>query len=409
MKFKLLFILVMSSFCVFAQFGEFPFEHISNYDLVGKVKIAIITEIEEITVTGNEKWIHQFSHELHFNSDGYLVKDYLTNNDGFRFLSEENLYDKSNKLLVKTDYAIQTKKLNGKRVKTKKLIKYQEKYEYDSDGRLLSKYQKSDREKEFYLAEKNIYKDGLLIEKLSLNNHLPQKASGYSSGYGNSYRYTYKYDNNNLLVASKSLRYDYIRYIYSQMDSSFQSHLVYKESELDDKKFYIEDEKIYHYNEKGQEVYNELIIHSGIYEGQGYSTFTTYFGTYELEKLYESNGFISGHRKDYLMKNKDTLVKSQYWLKDHKKGESPKKMIAFFIEYDENGSYKQMSYINGKLEKTVFYDSNGKYINQIPKFKSTTKCNVLYDDVGNLISRKTYSLFDNKEVSSIKKEIEYYD
>lgn len=402
-------IIIFFSFIGFGQNDEYPREHISNYDLVGKVKYATVTTINKKGSYGYPNKTIAFTNEYMFNNDGFLLQDYLTNNDGFRYLNEENVYDEDNKILLKIERARKSKKIGKKRGFSDQLLTYQEKYNYDSHGNLLTKYQKSDIEDEFYLAQKNIYDYGFLVEEISLNNHLPQSAIGYSSDFRESYKIINERNEEENYINSKTYKYETTEFVRND-DGSFKEYVIYDLDKLKNTKLILESERIKKYNDLGQLVSENIKFHSGNYLYENMNISYEYFGSKESKRTFDDDGMINGYTLDYVVIKNDTLISKRLNFGNYNKDEKVIERLEFEIIYNQDRSYKKLIYdTDGNLEETLFYDKYGNFQSRIPEQKSDLKSEKIYDDKGNLVSFKLFSISKNKLLKSVEKKIEYYD
>ena len=377
------------SFLAFAQLDEYPDEHISQYDLKGNVKSVKITEISDVWVKNDEKEKVKSIRELYFNQAFFLSQDYHTSNDGFRYLSEENIYDVNNNVLTKTEYSRKWKSINGKSIFTKALSDYIEKFEYDYKGNLLKIFRKSYRENDFYLVTKNDYENNLLIKSLRLNDHVSFRF--HREGPRNTTLEKYFYNTKGLVVRRQNHIYD--TKLFTRLDSidSF-TPIIFKEKDITYSKFNLSSEYIYKYNDKEQLIYQESIKLDDDYYVFDSKTEYEYFGSKEAKTLYNMDEKdFGGFSYDYVVKNNDTLVKAK-WSFSKTNDEEQQNNLYYQINYNDDESFEKTEYTNGYIKSISYFNTKGEVFKYRDyEYNMTINTHYEYNDLGVLISKRSES------------------
>lgn len=421
--FKLLlgFIFTLMGLCSYSQREDssekFPFESKNYFDLKGNVLSA------EITVTKDHFNSYQKISNttvLRFNKDGYLLKKYETYGDSIIILTEENVFNNNNQLIHKTEYSRKQAEINNKMVFTMELADYQTKYSYNSEGKLLTKHEKSHREKDFFLTKRYRYENNLLKEELAINHHFgPNRMEWISDNY--LIKYTYE----GLVVKQQKYKYEgkgYNRYV---KDGIEQFELIIQdEKTLDTSKFVLESERRKEYNQA-----NQLIIQEANAYLTGNDSLHTmiareYFGT----KLSKYTGmfddkYITVNNIDYHILNKtiqsydyqiilnDTLISSETLAFKYEASDDLEIRSISKYEYNADGSYIKFNFDKDMLlGSTENYNVHGHLIeNRNAQNELTEKYNYQYDTRGNWIYKQWVSLPDEREIELIERKIKYFN
>ncbi|NRD19126.1 hypothetical protein HNV08_03625 [Winogradskyella eckloniae] len=430
---KILFFFFLLRFCLsYSQIldnnGNKPNEDYSKgygyktyFALVGKVKETEV--INELTIKIDSSFeVVSSKVKRIFNKNGYLLKEYRVQKDSSLFLKEENIFDAKDNLLLKSQYAKQWKRTKDSVISTNDVNSYQEKYTYNSENKLLTKYQKTNKQKDFYISQRNTYKDGKLLNKEDLNNHIETSIYGFVMCKGDGYSlndFITKYDyNNDVLIRTETYIDTSVRY----RDTIITVHLpdtilnnykvkipiIRKDADKDFSGFELEIEENFQHNIEGRLLSSKKIKHNSNYPLSENENFYEYWGSKELKTISKNkNGYISGRLYEYKIINKDTLLHKSWYLKGKVGDEKfEKRLISKYI-YNSDGSYILNSYRDNKIDRTQLYNMKKHLIEYRDlRNNSLRQINYKYDNNGNYIEKITLQNGVIKE--KITRKISYY-
>lgn len=395
------------------------FNHKNYYSLVGDVKEVEIISETNFNVDSTNKIISS-KHKREFNRNGYLVKEYWVQKDNSLFLEEENIFDAKDNLLLKSQYAKRWKRTKDSVMSTNNVNSYQEKYTYNSENKLLTKYQKTNKQKAFYISERYSYKNGKLFKKENLNNHIDTNISSVAMCKGNGYYLNdfvteYEYNKSGYLANTKTFidTLQSVRYRDTLVTVHFRDTIIKnlktsiptirEDRKLDFSNFILEYEDQFQYDKQNRMISEKTINHYNSYHSEREIIYD-YFGNKKQKTLRKpKNGFVSGNLNQYIIIKKDTLL-HKTWYFNKKEGE--KKLNTEYF-YNLDGSFKKNSYSNNKISRVQFYNTRKHLIEERDLRNNTSRqINYKYDNNDNFIEKITLQNGVIKE--KITRKISYY-
>ncbi len=394
-------------------------EHKNYFHLVGDVKeVEVITERKSKIDTTNQKFISK--HKREFNINGYMLKEYSAQQDDSLFLNKQNTFDNKDNPLLKSEYAIRWIWIKDSMVSTNEINSYHEKYTYDSENKLLTKYQKTNKQKAFYISERYSYTHGKLFKKENLNNHIDTNIYSFAMCRGDGYYLNdfateYEYNKSGYLINTKkyidtlqSVRYRDTLVTVNFRDTIIKNRktsipLIREDRKLDFSNFILEYEDQFQYDKQNRMISEKTINHYNSYHSEGEIIYD-YFGNKKQKTLRKpKNGLTSGNLNQYIIIRKDTLV-HKTWYFNKKEGE--KKLSTEYF-YNLDGSFKKNSYSNNEISRVQFYNTRKHLIEERDLRNNTLRqINYKYDKNGNVIEKIT--LYNGVIKEKITRKISYY-
>lgn len=385
---------------------KIPYESKKYFDLKGNVKST------EITVTKN----HFNSDEkitnttvLHFNNDGYLLRKYDTYGDSIIILTEENIFNTNNQLIHKTEYSRKRSEINNRTVTPMEFTDYQTKYLYNSEGKLLTRLEKSHQGEDFFLTKKYWYEDNLLKEELAINHHFGPNRIEWTSG---NYLMKYAYNSEGLVVKQQEYKYEGKGYNMSVKDGIEEFELIIQdEKTLDTTKLVLEREWKKEYNDTKQLILEEMSDYSMNEDTSHLISTYEYFGS-KLSKVSRQlkDNYIIVNSNDYQIVKNDTLITKEFLT--YKDESLEKSNIRYYTyQFKADGSYSKFNLdIDKILGSTENYNKYGHLIEiRNAQNEFIKKYNYQYDTHGNWIYKQWVSFPDEIEIELIERKIDYYD
>ncbi|EPR73253.1 hypothetical protein ADIWIN_1684 [Winogradskyella psychrotolerans RS-3] len=306
------------------------FNHKNYYSLVGDVKEVEIISETNFNVDSTNKIISS-KHKREFNRNGYLLKEYWVQNDNSLFLEEENIFDAKDNLILKSQYAKRWKRTKDSVISTNEVNSYQEKYTYNSENKLLTKYQKTNKQKAFYIAERYSYRNGKLLRKENLNNHIETSIYSFAMCKGDGYSLNdfvteYKYNKNGYLINTKkyidtlqSIRYRDTVVSVNLRDTIIKNWkssipIIRENHNQDFSNFILEYEDQFQYDKQNRMISEKTINHYNYYYHSDGEVIYKYFGTKKQKIIRKpKNGFESAKLNQYIIIKKDTLLHKTWY------------------------------------------------------------------------------------------------
>lgn len=391
------------------------FEHKNYFSLVGQIKeVEDTNEIILKVDSTNQNFESKIKRK--FNRSGYLLKEYWVQKDNSLFLKEENTFDDKDNILLKTEYAIRWKRTKDSMIPTNEINSYHEKYTYNKEGSLLTKYQKRSSDKDFYISKRYTYINGKLILSESLNNHIETTISGYimckGSGYSlNDFITKYEYNKTGYLINTKKFidTLQSIRYRDTIIkDRKTSVPIIREDHNQDFSNFILVYENQFQYDKQNRMISEKNIDHYDYYYHSDDEVEYEYFGNKKQKTLRKpKNGFISGKTNEYVIIKNDTLLNKTWYFNEIDGNKKLKESLGSEFLYNLDGSFKKSIYSNNKISRIQFYNSKNHLIEERDlRNNISRKINYEYDDKGNFIEKIT--LNDGIISEKITRKISYY-
>jgi len=374
------------------------FEYKNHFDLKGNIKEVLITKIETFYNRKDSSFItYTDAEKILFNKKGYLTHEYFLNKNKDYFLWEYNEYKNDTLLIYKKERSHYKTS-----PPTDKIHLKEEKYTYNKNNHLLTKYIRSSYQEKFFINERNTYNEqGLLIKSEFLNNHVTINNYGVCLGDGfslNDMTHSFVYGHN--IVQEKAV-----------FDKNFRKKETQIKNDLDDySSYYIP----YHNHKFISDRNNNTIQINMDYLriGDDYKSSIVFYKYDSKNRVLESlwktkKGNISGSFYEYEEVN-DTLKRKMKGYIQTKYGmKTLLKTLSSITEYNTDGSFKVTDYSTSQINEIEHYNKYKDLIQTTDRYNNIlSETKYTYDSNQNWTQK---IVFENGKITeNIIRKIEYY-